>query len=299
MSFLDGSEPTPPISITTATATSSNPDFLRWKRQDQLILHALLASLTEAVIPLIASSTTSSAAWTCLDRIFSKRSPSHIIHLKDKLFSLQRGTLPIFEFLLQAMLINKLLLLCALLIPRLLLKNCLINSLIMKPIFMTLTLHSYLLLLVSITPLPFCHPRTWPLPAVYRTTTVPCLVDCHHRTLFMGCCLHFLQPSINLHATLIVTALIVQLFISIALVLDTLLLYAGISFLIFGFLSHLLMLSPLSLLHLFLGYSTPVLLIISSLISRISLSLTLMTALTMFCYVTILNLEYLTLVQFP
>ncbi|GFP81586.1 hypothetical protein PHJA_000301900, partial [Phtheirospermum japonicum] len=51
--------------------------------------------------PLSASATSSSDAWTRLDRIFSKRSQSHIIHLKDKLSSIQRGTLHISDFLLQ------------------------------------------------------------------------------------------------------------------------------------------------------------------------------------------------------
>ncbi|KAH6781960.1 hypothetical protein C2S51_007253 [Perilla frutescens var. frutescens] len=53
------------------------------------------------VIPLIVSATTSAEVWSCLDRIFSKRFPSYIIHLKDKLLSLQRRTSPISNFWLQ------------------------------------------------------------------------------------------------------------------------------------------------------------------------------------------------------
>ncbi|GFP94576.1 hypothetical protein PHJA_001602000 [Phtheirospermum japonicum] len=101
MGFLDGSAMAPPTTLVVGTEHSPNPAYIRWKRQDQLILHGILASLTEAVIPLIASATSSSDAWIRLDRIFSKRSQSHIIHLKDKLSSIQRGTLQISDFLLQ------------------------------------------------------------------------------------------------------------------------------------------------------------------------------------------------------
>ncbi|GFP90449.1 hypothetical protein PHJA_001188800, partial [Phtheirospermum japonicum] len=87
MGFLDGSKTAPP------TIVPPNPAFINWKHQDQLILHALLASLTEVVILLIAYAKSSYDAWSRLDRIFSKRSQSHIIHLKDKLSSIQLGTL--------------------------------------------------------------------------------------------------------------------------------------------------------------------------------------------------------------
>ncbi|GFP94791.1 hypothetical protein PHJA_001623500 [Phtheirospermum japonicum] len=101
MGFLDGSKTAPPTTVTVDTNSSPNPAFINWKRQDQLILHALLASLTEVVIPLIAYVESSSDAWSRLDRIFSKRSQSHIIHFKYKLSSRKCGTLPISNFLLQ------------------------------------------------------------------------------------------------------------------------------------------------------------------------------------------------------
>lgn len=100
MGYLDGTTPSPSPTIAVGTGSTPNHEFVHWKRQDQLILHALLSSLTEPVIPLIGMATTSHEAWSRLHRIFSKRSQTHIIHLKDKLSSVTRGSLPVSEFLL-------------------------------------------------------------------------------------------------------------------------------------------------------------------------------------------------------
>lgn len=50
--FVDGTLPSP---LPTIEGTSTaNPDFLKWSRQDKLVLHAIIASLTEAIIPIIS-----------------------------------------------------------------------------------------------------------------------------------------------------------------------------------------------------------------------------------------------------
>lgn len=71
-----------------------------------MILHAIIASLTEPIIPLIGTTISTHDAWSRLECIFSKRSYSHIIHLKNKLSSLSCGTLPISEFLLKIKIIS-------------------------------------------------------------------------------------------------------------------------------------------------------------------------------------------------
>lgn len=55
MGLLDGSKSAPPPSITMGMTTSPNPGFIHCKQQDQLLLHALIALLTEAVMPLLNS----------------------------------------------------------------------------------------------------------------------------------------------------------------------------------------------------------------------------------------------------
>ena len=78
----------------------TNLEHNLWHLQDQLILHAIFASLSEAVILLVSSATTNEEAWDHLFRFYAKRSTTHIIHLKDKLSMTTRGSLSVTEFLI-------------------------------------------------------------------------------------------------------------------------------------------------------------------------------------------------------
>ncbi|KAJ9697176.1 hypothetical protein PVL29_009099 [Vitis rotundifolia] len=63
--FLDGITPCSLETILQSSSTMpiSNPECKLWKRQDHLILHAILALVTWAIDPLISSTTTSHEAW--------------------------------------------------------------------------------------------------------------------------------------------------------------------------------------------------------------------------------------------
>ena len=52
--YIDGTKPCPtehyPTSHTNVTTDHCNPEFITWRRQDQLILNAIIGSLTPAII---------------------------------------------------------------------------------------------------------------------------------------------------------------------------------------------------------------------------------------------------------
>ncbi|KAG6784130.1 hypothetical protein POTOM_009815 [Populus tomentosa] len=50
-----------------ASTNAPNPAFWHWLRQDKLILHAIHASVSESVVPLIAASSTAHDAWSKLE----------------------------------------------------------------------------------------------------------------------------------------------------------------------------------------------------------------------------------------
>ena len=100
LGYLDGSFVCPPATITVAATSTPNPSYIFWLRQDHLILHAILASLSELVIPLVSSARSSREAWERLARLYAKRTHSHIISLKDKLTTITRGSSSVAEFLL-------------------------------------------------------------------------------------------------------------------------------------------------------------------------------------------------------
>ncbi|CAL1400401.1 unnamed protein product [Linum trigynum] len=56
LKFLDGTHPAP-------TADAPVADHRRWYRQDQLLLHSILASMSPGVAPYVSAATNSRQAW--------------------------------------------------------------------------------------------------------------------------------------------------------------------------------------------------------------------------------------------
>ncbi|KAF5454873.1 hypothetical protein F2P56_024506 [Juglans regia] len=97
MVYLDGTLrcPTP----TTGSSTSIVARYAHWYRQDQLLLNAIFASISEASMPLIAMTTTSRDAWQHLARLFATKSRAQIMQLKEDLTLIQRHFHRVSEFL--------------------------------------------------------------------------------------------------------------------------------------------------------------------------------------------------------
>ncbi|KAF7151361.1 hypothetical protein RHSIM_Rhsim02G0160900 [Rhododendron simsii] len=94
MGYVDGSHSCPPQKVLEA----HNPAYTFWRRQDQLLLHASLASVSEQVTPLLASATTSHEAWTKLSKLYANHSRSRVMSLKDRLHK-PRDSKPVSEYL--------------------------------------------------------------------------------------------------------------------------------------------------------------------------------------------------------
>ncbi|XP_040988965.1 uncharacterized protein LOC121236584 [Juglans microcarpa x Juglans regia] len=56
-----------------------------WVRQDKLILHAILASTSTTITPLLAACKTSHQAWTALTRLYAGKSQTCAMQLKEDL----------------------------------------------------------------------------------------------------------------------------------------------------------------------------------------------------------------------
>ena len=90
MKYLDGTFPCPPspaVDFSTTVITL----YMHWCRRDQLLLNAIFASVSEAVMPLIAMINTSRDAWQHLSRLFASKSRTRIMQLKEDLTLIQRG----------------------------------------------------------------------------------------------------------------------------------------------------------------------------------------------------------------
>ncbi|CAL1370365.1 unnamed protein product [Linum trigynum] len=92
LKFLNGTHPAPAADAPTA-------DRRRWYRQDHLLLHSILASMSPSVAPYVSATTTSRQSWMILERMFANQSRQRVINLKEKLGKEFQGNHPIFIYI--------------------------------------------------------------------------------------------------------------------------------------------------------------------------------------------------------
>lgn len=87
-----------PASVTTAGSNPS-PELAQWIRQDKLILNAIIASLTEPIVPVISQCSTSKEAMVKLSNQYASRTHSRVMSLKKRLTNCSQGGKTVSEFL--------------------------------------------------------------------------------------------------------------------------------------------------------------------------------------------------------
>ncbi|KAF5451716.1 hypothetical protein F2P56_026801 [Juglans regia] len=98
MGYLDGTLLCPPTP-TEMSSSSALARYAHWYRQDQLLLNAIFSSVSETVMPLIAMTTMSCAAWQHFARLFASKSQARIMQLKEDLTLIQWGSCTVSKFL--------------------------------------------------------------------------------------------------------------------------------------------------------------------------------------------------------
>ncbi|XP_021724287.1 uncharacterized protein LOC110691642 [Chenopodium quinoa] len=97
--YLDGSLKAPPTTITTDNVSTTNPAYLTWMRQDKLILGALVGTLTQNLVPLISTASTSHDAWSILANTYANPSRGHLKQIKSTLNNLIHTSQTISEYM--------------------------------------------------------------------------------------------------------------------------------------------------------------------------------------------------------
>uniref|UniRef100_A0A2N9G6M9 Uncharacterized protein n=1 Tax=Fagus sylvatica TaxID=28930 RepID=A0A2N9G6M9_FAGSY len=97
--FLDGSRPAP----TQATASAATPalpesDLQAWHTQDQMILSALISSLSETVLAHVVNCRTSREVWLCLEKMFTSQSRARQMQLHHQISTLKKGDSSIADY---------------------------------------------------------------------------------------------------------------------------------------------------------------------------------------------------------
>jgi hypothetical protein len=103
--FVDGLVSCPPSHIFDSSAGSSftiSLSFLLWKQQDQLILSALLSSLSVDVLHLVVDYSTSHCVWRTLEKALASPSNSRIMQLHGSFQDLRQGDSLVSIYMQQA-----------------------------------------------------------------------------------------------------------------------------------------------------------------------------------------------------
>ncbi|KAF5471554.1 hypothetical protein F2P56_008335 [Juglans regia] len=104
--FIDGSFPPPPPIISASPSSTPgilfapkpNPSYLQWRCTDQLLLSALLSSLTESILAQAVSSRTSRELWLSLETMFTSQSQAKIFQIRHQLTNLKKGSLSVTDY---------------------------------------------------------------------------------------------------------------------------------------------------------------------------------------------------------
>ena len=104
--FVDGtiSSPSPTIlnpevaNSQNAPTEMPNPKYITWYDQDQVVLSALVSSLSENILAQMVGLTTSREVWVALERMFVSHSSARAIQTRQFFASTKKGNLSIFDY---------------------------------------------------------------------------------------------------------------------------------------------------------------------------------------------------------
>ena len=96
--FLDGSRPAPSSYLDGSSPPEPNPAHQAWLIQDQMILSALISSLSENILAYVVKCTTSRDVWLTLEQMFTAHSRAHTMTIRYQLSTLKKGDSSIADY---------------------------------------------------------------------------------------------------------------------------------------------------------------------------------------------------------
>jgi hypothetical protein len=76
----------------------ANPEYLRWYQQDQLVLIALLGSMSEDIVGQFMQIYTAAGIWTALHSMFGSQNRARVMQLRYQLSNFKKNDLPAADY---------------------------------------------------------------------------------------------------------------------------------------------------------------------------------------------------------
>lgn len=100
MKYVDGTFPAPsPNSTSNDGTVLINPEFVKWFQRDQLIIHYITGVMETDMIALLGDASTSYQVWDTLRRYFAAQSVVNEANLRFQLYSLDRGSESVSQYM--------------------------------------------------------------------------------------------------------------------------------------------------------------------------------------------------------
>ena len=96
--YIDGTKKCPPKEIRYGEA---NPEFIKWRRLDRLILSWIYSTLPPDIMSQIVGYESPHEAWIALQRIFSASSKARIMQLRLEFQTIKKGGDTMMEYILK------------------------------------------------------------------------------------------------------------------------------------------------------------------------------------------------------
>ena len=100
-SYLSNSKaaPVPMLPVDGSSQLAMNPEYLPWKKQDQLLASWLQSSLTDSILGLVVGLTTSYEIWNALESSFASQSKAKMMQYKMQLQSVKKENMSMIDYL--------------------------------------------------------------------------------------------------------------------------------------------------------------------------------------------------------
>ncbi|RVW18149.1 Retrovirus-related Pol polyprotein from transposon RE1 [Vitis vinifera] len=97
--YVDGTYPSPLEMIKMGDTFTPNPEHKIWKRQESLLLHAIMESVDSTIAPLVASTTFAQEAWARLYTTYASKLKTRILGLREMLSQLIKENKSVVEYM--------------------------------------------------------------------------------------------------------------------------------------------------------------------------------------------------------
>ncbi|KAK0597068.1 hypothetical protein LWI29_021511 [Acer saccharum] len=99
MGMIDGTVSAPSETITVDSNPTINPEFLAWKKKDQLLLSWLHTTMTPQVFAQVINYTTAHSTWQALARAFTSQTNARYYQIKHDLSTIRKGSKSVTEYM--------------------------------------------------------------------------------------------------------------------------------------------------------------------------------------------------------